>query len=177
MNTSALTRRSPESRKPLKNIYLKFQIYPQVSAVLPMRHIQEALTLPAQQLTALPNLPPCMLGLMNRRSRIFWVISLAHLLGIANAPHPTQQYNLIIIQVDSMTLSLAVQKVEGITDLDESAIQPPPGQIPASIIPYLSGCLLQPSASSESPSQVQPSSILLVLDAIAIIQSSVFQSY
>jgi twitching motility protein PilI len=165
MNTSALARLSDRPQKALKDSYLKFQLCPQTFAVLSMRHVQEAIVLPARRLTPMPNMPACILGLMNRRSRVLWVVNLAQLLGLPTLDMAVQQYNLVIIQASSVLLGLAVQKVEGITWFEADIIQSPLGQVAPGIVPYLSGCVLQQQA------------IVLVLDAPAVVRSPIFQSY
>ncbi|HEY9619491.1 MAG TPA: chemotaxis protein CheW [Crinalium sp.] len=165
MNTSALTQFSRKSQRTLGDAYLKFQLCANAPAVISMRHAQEALTLSARQLTPMPNMPSCMLGLMNRRSRVLWVVDLAQLLGLSMLGGGIQQYNLIIVQVGSVPLGLAVQQVEGITWLEASSIQSPLRHVDPTVIPYLSGCVLQQQE------------IVLVLDATAVLNSPIFQSY
>ncbi|MEB3214214.1 MAG: chemotaxis protein CheW [Leptolyngbyaceae bacterium] len=157
--TSALVRASENNKKISTESYLKFQLDPHTSAVFAMRHVLEAMTLPAHQLTLMPNSVPCMIGLMNRRSRVLWVINLMHLLGMTPPDTYTQHYNLIIIQVNSIPLALSVHHVNGILNIEKPNIQPPPGHISSAIVPYLSGCIFQKKTMS------------LVLDATAIVNS------
>jgi twitching motility protein PilI len=101
-----------------------------------------------------------MLGLMNRRSHVLWAVDLIQLLGLSISNTSVQQYNLVIVQANSIPLGLAIQRVQGITWLETDAIQAPPGQVSLGIVPYLSGCVLQQQ------------NVLLILDAAAIVQSS-----
>lgn len=160
MNTSALARFSDRPQRALRNAYLKFLLRPETSAVFPIQYVQEAFTLPAYQLTPMPNVHPCMLGLMNRRSHVLWAVDLIQLLGLSISNTSVQQYNLVIVQANSIPLGLAIQRVQGITWLETDAIQAPPGQVSLGIVPYLSGCVLQQQ------------NVLLILDAAAIVQSS-----
>ena len=167
MKSSAIAR-STDLQKASGDIYLKFQLPRQIPAVLPMRYIQEAMLLPSRRLTPMPNMPASMLGLMNRRSRVVWVIDLAMLLGLAVFDAvSTQQYMVILIQVGSVPLGLAVHQVEAMVRIDTEAIQSPIGQVSANLMPYLRGCLLQQ----------QPKEVLLVLDAEAIAQSPILQTW
>jgi len=143
MTTSALVSLS-NSRKMLGNPYLKVQIHSQSYAALAMPFVQEALVLPIRQLTPMPNKPPCLLGLTNRRSRVLWVVDLALLLGLGALPESVQQHNIIIVQVGNMPLGLAVEQVEGIIWLTREMIQPPPAQITPRLLPFLQGCWVQP---------------------------------
>jgi positive phototaxis protein PixI len=167
MNISALVQ-TARSRKVAGDAFLRFELYPQTSAVFPMRHVQEAMVLPARRLTPMPNMPACMLGLMNRRSRVIWVVDLARMLGLAALDTNVQQYNLVITQVGAVTLGLAVQRVEGITWIESNQIQSPIGQIIPSLVPYLRGCAIH--------SQDQTKTLLMVLDAEAVTQSSILRN-
>jgi len=148
-------------QKAVGDAYLKFRLGQQTPAVFSMKHVQEALILPVHRLTPMPNMPACMLGLMNRRSRVMWVVDLAQLLGLPVLDTSARQYSLVMIRVGSIPLGLGVQKIEGISWLTAESIQPPPGQAPSGLLPYLRGCVLQQKE------------ILLVLNAEAVVQSSI----
>ncbi|MBF2000174.1 MAG: purine-binding chemotaxis protein CheW [Synechococcales cyanobacterium C42_A2020_086] len=148
--------------------HLKFRLGHQTPAVFSMQCVQEALILPARRLTPMPNVPAPLLGLINRRSRVLWVLDLAQILGLALLDLNAQQYTLVLIQVGAVSLGLAVQQVEGIVRLAPEAIQPPVGQISSSLVPYLRGCALQ--------HQEEKQEIVLVLDAEAIVQSPLLRN-
>ena len=57
-----------------------------------------------------------------------------------------------------------VDEIDGIIHLNADALQPPPPQVNPILVPYLRG------------GAIQDDQILLVLDAEAVLQSSVFQS-
>jgi twitching motility protein PilI len=59
----------PQARAPQTHSYLRFSLGPQ-SALLPTQQVQEAIAIPASRITPMPNLPPAMLGLINRRSQV-----------------------------------------------------------------------------------------------------------
>jgi len=46
-----------------------------------MKQVQKVLVLLPKRLAPMPNMPACILGLTNRRSRVLWVADLANLLG------------------------------------------------------------------------------------------------
>jgi positive phototaxis protein PixI len=168
MNNTALVPQFTRSQKPSGDAYLKFHLAHQISAVFSMRHVQEALVLPSRRLTPMPNMPISMLGLMNRRSRVMWVVDLAQLLGLnlqTNLQQYKLQYSLVMIQVGAVPLGLAVQQIEGLTWIVPDAIQSPIGQVSTALVPYLRGCVLQ--------KQEQKQELVLVLDAEAIVQSPI----
>lgn len=166
MNTSALARlpNPNPNKKNLGDAYLKFQFGQQTPAVLSMSRAQEVVVLPVGRLTPMPNMPACVMGLLNRRSRVLWVIDLARLLGLPPIEINVQHYNLVIISNGSATFGLIVQAVEGVVRLTPDAIQSPLGHLSSSLVTYLRGCVLQEQE------------ILLVLDAEAIMRSPLLNS-
>lgn len=171
MQTSALTLtpdRSDLVAKPAKapgDAYLKFEIAQGVQAVIPMQQVQEVLVLPTQRLTAMPKMPPSILGLTHHRSRVLWVADLAKLLDVSSLDPSPRQYDLMILRTASTTIAIAVQRVDGILWITPEAIQPPPSHTAVSLIAYLRGCIFQSQ------------DFLLVLNAEAILQSVVFQRH
>ncbi len=165
MNTSALARlpNPNTNKKNLGDAYLKFQFGQQTSAVFSMSRAQEVIILPVGRLTPMPNMQAHVMGLLNRRSRVLWVIDLARMLGLPPIEINVQHYNLVIISNGSATFGLIVQAVEGVVRLTSESIQSPIGQVSSGLVPYLRGCVLQEQE------------ILLVLDAEAIMRSPLLQ--
>jgi twitching motility protein PilI len=161
MNTSALARLPNQNTnsKNLGDTYLKFKFGQQTPAVLSMSRASEVVVLPVERLTPMPNMPAHVMGLLNRRSRILWVIDLASMLGLPGIEINVQHYNIVIISNGSATFGLIVQAVEGVVRLSADCIQSPLGQVSSGLVPYLRWCVLQEQE------------ILLVLDAEAIMRS------
>lgn len=169
MDTSAIALPADRSTtKPVGDAYLKFRLNAQTPAIFSMRSVQEALVLPARRLTPIPNMPAAMMGLMNRRSRVIWVVDLAQLLELSTLDMNVQQYTLILVQVGTVPLGLAVQQVEGMIRLQADEVQSPVGQVSAALVPYLRGCALQ--------EQPQKPEMLLVLEAEAIVQAPILRT-
>lgn len=122
--------------------YLRFTLGTQ-AALLPTRQVQEAIATPAARITPMPNMPPALLGLLNRRSRVLWVVDLALLLGLPTAYPNSQQYNLVLLQVGAVTLGLRVSHIDGILSLPPQHMQPAPTHVPPGLVPFLRGCALQ----------------------------------
>ncbi len=164
MNSSKITLSAKNSQNNLGDGYLRFQINQQTAAVLSMRHTQEAVIVPVESVTAMPNIPACILGLINWRSRIIWVIDLPRMLNLESLDPRIRQYNVIVIRVESLLLGLVVQEIKGTAKFMPDDIRSPVGQVASSLVPYLRGCV------------VQQQEILLVLDAQAIVHSSILRS-
>ncbi len=151
----------PQKNNSLGESYLKFKLNIQTSAALPIKHIQEGIMVPVEAITSMPNMPETVLGLMNWRSRIIWVVDLPMLLNLESFNQRLRQYNVIIIKVQSVLLGLVVQEIKGTTKLTADSISSPVGQVASSLVPYLQGCI------------TQNEEIILILDAQAISQSPV----
>lgn len=89
----------------------------------------------------MPNMPECVLGLLNRRNRLVWVIDLPQALNLQPIGNNTQQYSIVIIQIKQMTLGLLVQEVTGVTHFQPHLIQAPTELVTSTLMPYLSGCV------------------------------------
>jgi twitching motility protein PilI len=157
LTTSTLIKNLDE--KTNYQLYLRLELNQATSCVLPMKYAQEVLVLPSTRITPMPNMPSCIFGLLNQRSRIFWVADLPQLLELEPVDRRLQEYHLTIIRVDNVPLGLIVPKISGTIRLNPDEIQSPLGNVSAGLIPYLQGCLMQEEA------------IFLLLDAEAIINS------
>jgi twitching motility protein PilI len=144
-----------------ENGYIKFQLNQQTGAVLSIAHTQEVIVVPVTSVTAIPNMPACILGLMNWRSHIIWVVDLPKMFNLECLDHRLYQYNIIVIQIESMILALVVQEIKGTTKFIADDVRSPIGQVASSLVPYLCGCV------------VQQEQILLVLDAVHILRSGI----
>ncbi|MGQ4647829.1 chemotaxis protein CheW [Lyngbya aestuarii] len=184
MNISALTAGFNQSRETLgkvdlDNAYLSFQLDEQNPAVFSMDQVKEVIVIPAREITPMPNVPECVLGLLARRSRVMWVVDLAQMLTSKSLTSNIRQYKVIIIQVNQTLgpsnllltpsqsqalLGLIVLEVKGGVRFPVDLIKSPPENLSLSLTPCLKGCVRQPD------------SILLVLDAEAIAHSLRLQS-
>ncbi|QOV22220.1 chemotaxis protein CheW [Anabaenopsis elenkinii] len=145
------------------DLYLKFKLNQQTTALMSMNHTQEAVILPVESVTAIPNMPPCVLGLMNWRSHIIWVIHLPTMLDLESINIRCRQYNVIVINVKSVVLGLVVREIIGISKLIPDKIYSPIGKVTTNLQPYLQGVFYQPE-------------MCLVLDASSIINSPILSS-
>ncbi len=143
--------------------YLRFQLAADTQALMPMNQMQEVVLIPLERITPMPNMPPHVLGLLNQRSRVFWVLDLSAMLGFDPIDVELREYNLVIIRANHISMGLVVQRVYGVTRLATETIQSPIGIVPPAMTPYLKGCVLQPRAG-----------ILLVLEPSALINSPIF---
>lgn len=142
-------------------VYLKIQIERDTPAALPMQYAREVLVIPTRRLTPIPNMPPCVLGLLNQRSRVFWVVDLAQILQLSPSKKYSQQYQIAIVRADNIPLGLVVARVKGTIRLDRSSIRSPINTVPPHLAPYVAGCV------------ATQSEVILILDPRAIINSPI----
>jgi twitching motility protein PilI len=143
--------------------YLNLQLDSQTQVGLPMENTQEVLTTNRGRITPIPNMAKSVIGLLNQRSRVFWVINLAELLGLKSTTEEKQQYNIAIIKVGKIALGLAIEKIKGVIRVDYNQIQSPLGEVSDDLIPYLKGYVMYAEHK------------ILILDADAIINSPLLQ--
>jgi positive phototaxis protein PixI len=62
--------------------YLKFQLYPDTKAMLPIAQITEVLKIQFRQIMPIPQMPAWVMGVYNWRGDILWMIDLGQLLGL-----------------------------------------------------------------------------------------------
>ena len=153
-----------ERKQGLDDPYLKLHITPETTALLSMTYTQEAVIVPGSRINPIPNMPSCLLGLLNQRNRIFWVADLARILGMPALDPRSQRYSIVILQVGNVPLAIAVTEIVGVERIAEQQFQSPIGAFPPSLTPFLRGCL------------PQGDELLLLLDADAIVHSSQLQS-
>jgi positive phototaxis protein PixI len=165
MKSSLLSSRHPFSKKNAGQPYLRVRLDPQTLAILSLRYLQEVVVIPVQNLTPLPNLPPCLLGVINRRSRVLWAIDLPQLLQFPSSAFKAQQYNIVIVRVGGITAGFVVPAIEGMVRLTNERLEPPPSAANIDLSSYVRGCVGQDSGR------------LWVLDVAAILQSSLLHGY
>lgn len=141
--------------------YLRLTIGRDTHAALPMKNALEVLRIKRDRITPIPNMADCVFGLLNQRSRIFWVVDLSQLLEMQPIERSSQEYNLAIIRTLDAALGVVVPVIKGVTRFSLEDIQSPVGNVAPGLVPYLQGCVLEESQ------------ILLVLDAEAIINAPV----
>lgn len=120
--------------------YLRLFVHDQLTALLPMTEIQQVLVISPQQLTVIPNMAAVVMGLLNFRNRIVWVLDLAQLLHLDPLEVDTPLLTIAVLQTAKGYLGLALKEVRGIIRLPEGAIQSPVGTVSAALVPYLKGC-------------------------------------
>ncbi|MDJ0530885.1 MAG: chemotaxis protein CheW [Xenococcaceae cyanobacterium MO_207.B15] len=170
MNKITLTRSEIESlwadnlEQDTSKPYVKLALEANKFAVLPMDNAKEVLLVSSQRISPVPNMSNYILGLINQRSHIFWVVDLPYMLGMQPIARNQQSYHLAIVRSNNIPLGLVVTEVQGVIHLSHEEIQSPVGTVSPRLVPYLKGCSLQKDQ------------LFLVLDAEAIVNSPILSS-
>ena len=150
--------------------YLRFLLAEGMSALMSMEHVQESLIVPAEQITALPNMARSVLGLMGSREQVFCVVNLPQLLGYPLIAGTQRQYRVIVVRVPrsdyqkvtdgEALLGLAVPQIQGVSRLSEEQLQADTSLCPANLAPFVTGTcqldgqlayILYPPALAQAP--------------------------
>lgn len=164
MDTPILAPQFSQSETSISDRYLRFQLDAATPAILSTEYIQEVFVIPTKRITFMPNMPDCVVGLLNLRNRIIWVIDLAQMLDLQPVDASSQQYHLIVIRVGDVPLGLIVYEIKQVTRFLPHALETV-AENSSAIAPYLEGYLWQQQER------------LLVLSAEAIIHSPILYSY
>ena len=144
--------------------HLQLQLNANITVVIPMQYAQEVINVSSRRITPMPNMPDCILGLLNQRSHIFWVADLAQMLKMQPVDRNLQQYHLVIIRVKDIPLGLIVSQIKGTIRLKLEEIQSPKGKVVPSLEPYLQGYCKQQDKN------------ILVLNPETVVNASILHS-
>lgn len=169
LTTSTPSTLAPKSLLTLGTGYLRVSLFDSASVLLPLTQVQEVIALPSHRLSALPNLPAPVLGLMNRRSQVLWLVDLVYLLGIGRLELDGLTHNVVVLKVGSLSVGFAVKAIEGMISIGPDALVPVPPQVPPSALPYLKSCARLTANENSS------ATLLMVLNPDALLQSPILQ--
>jgi twitching motility protein PilI len=143
--------------------YLSLRLNPNVTVAVQLKNVRETLVLASDRFTQMPNVHPCLMGLVEHRSNVFWVLDLPQLLGFAPLETNTIETHIAILQIGDGFLGLGIYRTERVIRFAETEVVSPQDspmtKIPAEIVPFLRGWLTQSEGTNQN---------LYVLDADAI---------
>lgn len=90
------------------------------------------------QITALPNAPVHVSGIINLRGRVLPVIDMRVLFGMATSER-TEQNRIVVVDIAGKTTGLIVDSVSEVLRVGKSQIEPPPALISDSETHYIDG--------------------------------------
>jgi len=144
---------TPKSRT--GELFLRFGLSDAIQAAISLERIVETLRLPTQNITPMPNMPACTLGLMENQGKVFWAVDLARALGLTQTAARAREYEIIIIEAlpldnssmaanaangEMLLLGLAVEKIQSTLRLETHEIQSSTAvEVPSALKPYVQG--------------------------------------
>ncbi|MEL6927268.1 MAG: chemotaxis protein CheW [Cyanobacteria bacterium J06600_6] len=143
------------------NYYLRLQLTESVNILLDLTYVQESLTIDHSQITAVPNLPEYVVGLMNSRNQVFLAVDLAHLAGFPPATLNQREYQTVVvqnaskqnnIQSDEFNLyGLTVRRIQGISRILPENFEASIAEAPENISDFIQGSILESHQDTEEP--------------------------
>lgn len=141
MNASNTQLSVAQRQTSLGDGYLQFKLNHSTTAILLVQFTQEVVILPHDSITSVPNISELILGLMNWRNRIIWVVDLSRMFGFNSNISSVGQCNIIVVRHGVETIGLMVPEIKGTVRFNPEMIQDADNQVPLHIIPYLTGCI------------------------------------
>ncbi|MBW4618016.1 MAG: chemotaxis protein CheW [Cyanosarcina radialis HA8281-LM2] len=149
--------------------FLRFNLLPETTAMLPVSQMTEVLAIPMGQIVPIPQMPAWVMGVYNWRGEVLWLVDLGNLLGMDSIYQSTASrstYTTIVIhnatQPGNNTrkmLGLVVNQVEDMESCDPDLIQSSLNvSVSPDLVPFLRGYWLKSSGD-----------IMVALDGNAII--------
>lgn len=143
--------------------YLSLQLSRDLMVAVQLRYVRETFVLASDRFTQMPNMHPCLMGLVEHRSNIFWVLDLPQFLGFAPIDSTAIETHIAILQIDNAFLGLGIHQIGRVVRFTEneivSPLELPKTKMGIGSVPFLRGCVAQNDSSHE---------YLYVLDAEAI---------
>jgi len=154
--------------------FLRFHLFPNTTALLPVQQLTEVLTIPKNQIVPIFHMPAWVMGVYNWRGEILWMVDLGHLVGLTpwhQQASSASAFTAIVIQADSkqvtssnaksQMLGVVVNRVEDIEWCSPDNIQSPPSSsVTPDLVPFLRGYWLKSNGE-----------MLVVIDGKSIINA------
>ena len=116
--------------------YFFVQLRQSIKLVLPLSSIQEVISLNYGEVCPIPGVCPALLGVVNQRGKLLWVLDLGDLLKISTSDEnirPQTDLKLLVLndrlnpnsQATERHVGCVVGALKGVVSLDSSELQPP----------------------------------------------------
>jgi positive phototaxis protein PixI len=147
-----------------KQKFLSFNLGAKDTALFSLEHVAEVLQVSLGEMTVVPQMPTCVLGVHNWRGEMLWLIDLEAMLGyppLLQSVNFVSKIMTVVLENEGKYLGILVRQLTDIEWVDIQQIKPASTELfYPEMLPFLQGYLL-----SESQQMV------LVLNALTIIQS------
>ena len=114
--------------------YCRLRVSPLLRIALPVSYVDEVLQLKPQDISPIPGVDPCLLGITNQRGSFLWVLLLEKFLGIKPTslakPIVSVSLRTQMPEVGMRRLACVVMAFEEIITLDSQKFVPVPDKLP-----------------------------------------------
>lgn len=117
--------------------------------LLPLEHTEGAVSLTSVQICPIPGIPNSVLGVVNQRGKLLWVLELSNLLGLGQTPRLTPKYNFTAVVLTDLAgaqsrsrsrqVACVVSFLKGIVVLNREQFKPVPADYSPLYSSFLSG--------------------------------------
>jgi len=121
-------------------LYLRFYLSSPEEFALPLISIKEVIEVTPNQIIPIPNTSPLVLGVVNWRSRLIWVVDLGKFMGemIPLNLERRSQVSVITTEYEDAIIGLAVDHICATFWLDMESVVAPT-DVPDDIVPFVHG--------------------------------------
>lgn len=139
--------------------FLRVQLTDEITAGFSLELVEEVQCIDLSRITPMPNMPHEVLGLIQLKGYVFWLVDLAQLLGFPPLKNRGDRYEMVMLQTQRMPLGLetiasssseenlflgfAVQQVRGTVRVRPEDISPPNANIDPTLQPHVQGQILK----------------------------------
>ncbi|MDX2255349.1 MAG: chemotaxis protein CheW [Pseudanabaenaceae cyanobacterium bins.39] len=104
--------------------YLSLELDQQTSIFIELKYIRETLILPVDRIAQIPNVHPCLVGLVEHRGSIFWVVDLPQLFSGTGIDTNAIAIHVAVLQVGDLFLGLGVYRIGKVQTISQDRIYP-----------------------------------------------------
>ena len=135
--------------------YLRFQLTDRILGLIDLKYVVESLSISGDRITAVPNLPEYVVGLMSSRNEVFLALDLAHLAELPPETVNLRRYQTIVVNIDLLEkndrnnlFGLTVKKIEGIERILPDRFIPIIENLPKNLRPFIKSAVRQQSENA-----------------------------
>ena len=102
--------------------YFQFQLKNQLNLVIPLEQVAEVLTLPRSEICPIPGVNQALLGVINQRGQLLWIVDLNQLLNqspLQQLRQSSPKLTVIVVSANDKKIGCLVSKLQGIATQDE----------------------------------------------------------
>ena len=92
-------------------LFLRVQLTAHLTVGFSLDRVEEVQTIPISRVTPIPNMNKEVLGLIQVKGHIFWLVDLAHLLGFPPLQNRRNQYEMVMMNVPASPLNQSRIKI------------------------------------------------------------------